>query len=202
VARAANGSVFGADHWHRWTDLGFSNPNPNPQFYFKIQIWWTDSSKSSLNLKFYQLCSLSLDRSWFCVMWLKDQGEVSSTFLSCTFLKNARFGEKNFHRKSAKTKVVFFTANEMDSIFHHYRRRRLKKKLLQCKTIIKIKEIQSEHLAQKHEKSEFSNNFQTTFRNTYVHIFYVTVFVISCRFHICQNWRDLEQNIRYGFMHR
>jgi len=32
------------------------------------------------------------------------------------------------------------------SIFHHYRRRRLKKKPLQCKTIIKIKEIRSEYL--------------------------------------------------------
>jgi len=50
-------------------------------------------------------------------------------------------------------------------MFHQYRRRRLKK-TLQCKTIIKTKEIRSEYSAQKHEKSEFSNKFQTAFRNT------------------------------------
>jgi len=52
------------------------------------------------------------------------------------------------------------------------------KKALQCKTIIKTKEIRFEYLTQKHEKSEFSNKFQTAFRNTYQHIFYITVFVI------------------------
>jgi len=52
---------------------------------------------------------------------------------------------KMFSSQISKNKVVFFTANERDSIFHQYRRRRLKKKPLQCKTIIKIKEIRSEY---------------------------------------------------------
>jgi len=89
-----------------------------------------------------------------------------------------RGSEKIFFSQISKNQVVFFTAKERDSIFHNYRRRRLKNKALQCKTIIKIKEIRSEYLVQKHEKGKFSNKFQTTFRNTYVHIFYITVFVI------------------------
>jgi len=77
---------------------------------------------------------------------------------------------------------------------------------LQGKTIFKIKQIRSKYLSQKQEKSEFSNKFQTVFRNTNVHIFYTTVFVISCRFHFCQNFelhcsesRDFEKNVKYGF---
>ena len=102
--------------------------------------------------------------------------------------------------------VVFFTANERDSIFHQYRTRRLKKKRLQCKTIFKIKQIRSEYLAQKREKSEFSNKFQTAFRNTYVHILYITVFVISCRSHFCENFElhysesgDFAQYVKNGY---
>jgi len=54
-----------------------------------------------------------------------------------------RGSEKKFYSQISKSKVVFFTANETDSIFHQHRRRRLKKKPLQCKTIFKIKQIRS-----------------------------------------------------------
>jgi len=66
---------------------------------------------------------------------------------------------KKLSSQISKNKVVFFTANQRDSIFPKYKRRRLKTKPLQCKTLIKIKEIRSEYLAHKHEKSEFSNKF-------------------------------------------
>ena len=54
------------------------------------------------------------------------------------FSGDARFEEKIFFANH-QNKVVFFTANERDSIFHQYRRRRLRKKPLQCKTIFNIK---------------------------------------------------------------
>jgi len=54
-------------------------------------------------------------------------------------------------------------------ISDQYRRRWLKMKPLQCKTSYKIKQIRSEYLAQKHEKSEFSNRFQDQVRT---HILY------------------------------
>ena len=133
------------------------------------------------------------------------EGEVSRTFPSSTFLWMRGSG-KIFHHKSVKNKVVFITAKEKDSMFHQYRTRRLKKKPFQCKTIIKIKEIHSGYLALKHEKSEFSNKFQTTFRNTYQDIFYVTVFVIFMQIpfvsifelHYSDTW-DFAQNVNYGF---
>jgi len=78
-----------------------------------------------------------------------------------------RASDAKFSLKISKNVAVFFTANKRDSIFHQYRRRRLQKKPLQCQTVIKIKEIRSEYLAQKHEKSEISNNDQIAFRNTY-----------------------------------
>jgi len=59
----------------------------------------------------------------------------------------------------------------------------LKKKPLQFKTIFKSKQIHSDYSAYKHENSKFSNKFQTAFQGEYVHIFYITVFVISCKFH-------------------
>jgi len=106
-----------------------------------------------------------------------DQGEVSRTFPSRTF-REMRGSEKNFSSPISKNKPIFFTANERDSIFRRNRRRSLKNKPLQCKSIIKFKEIRSEYVAQTHEKSEFSNKFQTAFWNTNEHIYYITVFVI------------------------
>jgi len=143
-----------------------------------------------------------------CTLPSVHQGEVSRTFLRRTF-RGMGGSEKKFYSQISKNHVVFLTANERGSLFHHCRRRRLKKKPLQWKILIKIKEIRSEYLVQKHDISEFSNKFQTTFQNTYVHIFYITAFIISCRFHTCQQFqlhysesRDFDQNVRYEFRHR
>jgi len=46
----------------------------------------------------------------------------------------------------------------------------------------------------------------TTFRTTHEHIFYITAFGISYRYHFCQNFeqqfsesRDFVQNVKYAF---
>jgi len=86
--------------------------------------------------------------------------------------------EQEFSSQMTKCKIFFFTAVERDLIFHQHRRRRLKKKPLQCKTIFKNKQICPEYLAQKNVKREFSNKFQTAFRHKHVHIFHINVFVM------------------------
>jgi len=53
------------------------------------------------------------------------EGEVSRIFPRRTFWE-MRGSEKNFSSQISKNKAVFFAANERDSIFHQYRRRRLK----------------------------------------------------------------------------
>jgi len=59
--------------------------------------------------------------------------------------------------------------------------------------------------AQKTENQPFLPQFHTTFRTTHEHIFYITVFGISYRFHICQNVeqhfsgsRDFVQNVNHA----
>jgi len=72
--------------------------------------------------------------------------------------------------------------------------------------IFKFQQNRPEYLAMKNEKREFSNKFQTAFWGKYEHIFYVNVFVISCRFHLCQNFElhysdtwDFVQTVKNGF---
>jgi len=64
----------------------------------------------------------------------KVEGEVAALFPPKLF-ERCEVRRKNFSSQISKNKVVFFTANEKDSVFHQYRRRRLKKKPLQCKAL-------------------------------------------------------------------
>jgi len=48
-------------------------------------------------------------------------------------------------------------------------------------------------MAHKTENQPFLPQFYTTFRTTHEQIFYITIFGISCRFYICQNF---EQHFR------
>jgi len=61
-------------------------------------------------------------------------------------------------------------------------------------------------MAQITKNQPFLLQFYTTFRTTHKHIFYITVFGISYRFHICQNFeqhfsgsRDFVQNVKHVF---
>jgi len=71
-----------------------------------------------------------------------------------------RRSKKTNFRKSAKTKQFSLQQKQMKGIKYSISTEDVGwKKPLQCRKIIKIEEILSEYLAQKHEKSEFSNNF-------------------------------------------
>ena len=142
----------------------------------------------------FKLCSSKLT----ITSWTRsDLSVISKRTPSCSFPKHtkvrlAALFPAALYGGCEVRKKIFFTNQHKQSSFLYSQGKRfnipwvqktdLKKKPLQCKTIIKIKE---KYLAQKHEKSEFSNKFKTAFRNTYEHILYTTVFVISCRFHFC-----------------
>jgi len=58
------------------------------------------------------------------------------------------------------------------------------------------------------KKASFQTNFKPL-SGTHTHIFYITVFAISCRCHTYQKFelhysesRDFEQNVRYNCTHR
>jgi len=61
-------------------------------------------------------------------------------------------------------------------------------------------------MAQKTENQPFLPKFYTTLHRTHEHIFYIAVFGISYRFHICQNFEqhfsgsgDFVQNVKHVF---
>jgi len=141
--------------------------------------------------------------------WLLTAHDITTKVKLAALFAESEVRRKKFYSQISKKQVVFFTA--MKGIQYYIITEDVGYKTNHCnaKQLSKLKKSAQSILVQKQDKREFSNNFQTTFRNTYVHIFYVTVFEISFRFHTCQNFelhysesRDFQQNVRYGFTHR
>jgi len=60
----------------------------------------------------------------------------------------------------SKNEVIFFTANERDSTYHPYRRRRLKKKHCNAKEFSKLNKFAENIQPRNMKKASFQANFK------------------------------------------
>ena len=116
-----------------------------------------------------------------------------AAFSPATLTIGCEVRHKNLELPSTKKETIFFTAMDKETITKRLETLFNETNHNAMQNTPPKQENNTTIMAHKTENQPFLPQFYTTFRTTHEQIFYITIFGISCRFYICQNF---EQHFR------